>query len=277
MKTIVIATDFSKAAEDAMIYAASLTRYLNTKLIIFNTFHIPVSTAHVPTYIPNMEELEEDSRNRLEKLSMDISTKFDIEAEGFSCHGFAVDELKKLVRKKDIGLVVMGMKGESNLRTKLFGSLTTDIIREGSFPVLVIPEDTRFEVIKGILFACDSSRLSLQTDLTLLREIAMAFNAEIQILQVVKELVMPRDEAVQSAPLSNLESILTGIKQSYHVVEDDDIVDGIEEAMDDLDSDLLVMAPHKPGFWDKIFNSGNTREMALRTYIPLLALPKSSL
>lgn len=277
MKTIVIATDFSKAAEDAMIYAASLTRYLNTKLIIFNTFHIPVSTAHVPTYIPNMEELEEDSRNRLEKLSMDISTKFDIEAEGFSCHGFAVDELKKLVRKKDIGLVVMGMKGESNLRTKLFGSLTTDIIREGSFPVLVIPEDTRFEVIKGILFACDSSRLSLQTDLTLLREIAMAFNAEIQILQVVKELVMPRDEAVQSAPLSNLESILTGIKQSYHVVEDDDIVDGIEEAMDDLDSDLLVMAPHKHSFWDKIFNIGNTREMALRTYIPLLALPKSSL
>jgi hypothetical protein len=94
------------------------------------------------------------------------------------------------------------------------------------------------------------------------------------VFQVVeeKEFSLSTKEEVARMSLFDLEGNFKGVKHSYNFLKDDEVLKGIEKGIEDHKSDLLVMAPHKEGFWDKFLNRSNTRKMALRTHIPLLSL-----
>lgn len=277
MKTIIVATDFSNAGQNALEYGASLAKHLKTRLVIFNAFHIRVSTSYIPDHLPDIEDLIKENGERLAKLSAEVSNSYQIETESFSCHGFAVDELRKVVRKKEADLIVMGMTGEQNFSKKLFGSLTTAVIQEGYAHVLVVPENAVFSPLKSILFACDDDPLKSKVALNVLKEFAVAFEASIQVFQVVdeKEFSLSTEEEVARMSLFDLEGNFKGVKHSYNFVKGDDVLRGIEKGIEDHKSDLLVMAPHKEDFWDKFLNRSSTRKMALRTHIPLLSLQEN--
>lgn len=72
----------------------------------------------------------------------------------------------------------------------------------------------------------------------------------------------------------NMEKLLRNVQHSYRDLKETDVISGIEQGIQDFHADLLVIVPHKPGFWDMIFNKSNTRKMALKTHVPLLALPQ---
>lgn len=46
MYSILVATNFSKTSDNAVLYSASLAQLLNTKLVFFNAFKLPSLTAH---------------------------------------------------------------------------------------------------------------------------------------------------------------------------------------------------------------------------------------
>ena len=278
METIIVATDYSKTADNAVAYAIALAQKFQMKLILFNTYHVPFPATELPVEGDEINYLISVNQEKLEKEALEIAQKNQVVTESVASHGLMVDELKKLVVKKHADLVVMGMRGNS-IDRKLFGSLTTTTLREANFPVLVIPEKAYFRRIKRILFACDFNSITLGTRLNLLRDLATGFKSSIEVLQVVKEeaLVSKESYDMEDPEVSfNLENLLSHIKHTYRTIEDDNIVEGIEKGMQEYKADMLVMVPHRPSFWNMIFNPGNTRKMALRSEIPLLSLPNSS-
>lgn len=275
METIIVATDFSKSAKKAVKYAAALAKQLHTKLLLFNTFYIPVPTSHAPIALPNYDDLKSENSERLKILSADISSEYDIETEALSSNGYLVEDLKQLVAMKKAALIVMGMRGVS-LTKKIFGSLTIATVREGFCPVLIVPEKATFRSIKNILFACDLSKLTFKTDLTIIKEIAKVFDAEVHILEVIKarQFAISDISSDEGTKIPNgMTDVLKGIRLSYQTVKDDDVVYGIEKSLLEQETDLLIMVPHKPHFWEAIFRPGNTKKMALKTNVPLLTLP----
>ncbi|MBK7818144.1 MAG: universal stress protein [Sphingobacteriaceae bacterium] len=48
MKTILVPTDFSRVSNNAIDYAAELAVFSKSKLILFNSYHIPVAVTEVP-------------------------------------------------------------------------------------------------------------------------------------------------------------------------------------------------------------------------------------
>jgi nucleotide-binding universal stress UspA family protein len=69
------------------------------------------------------------------------------------------------------------------------------------------------------------------------------------------------------------ENMFGAFKYEYVLVEKEDVVDGIIEAIEKLQADLLVMVPHKHDIWDRLMSKSNTAKMAFQTHTPLLALP----
>lgn len=59
MKTIIIATDYSPAAGNALAYGARLARHCGAGVVLFNAYHLPVPVgvgdAMLP--LPDKEEL----------------------------------------------------------------------------------------------------------------------------------------------------------------------------------------------------------------------------
>lgn len=278
MKTIIVATDYSKAADNALDYAAAYARCAASKIVLFNAFHMPIPASTPPFPVPDIHELIALNKARLEQLASGITHTYGIHVECVSITGSFREELDEVVQRFGAELVIMGMRTGSISRS-LFGSTTTEIIRHGKYPVLVIPDGARFQGIAKILFACDFKSIRPNNKLSALQEIAQIFRARVQVFHVEQEeeLVPAGRKPQASAPDGpQLERILRGIKHTYRILQEEaDVVDGIEQGVQDYLADLLVMVPNKPDFLDRLLNLSNTRRMVLQTHVPLLALPNS--
>ena len=66
---------------------------------------------------------------------------------------------------------------------------------------------------------------------------------------------------------------LQGTNYYYKNVASNVIIEAIQDEITQINADLLIMVPHKYGFWDSLVHISKTRKMASRSEIPLLSLP----
>lgn len=273
MKTIIAATDYSPAAQNALHYAAQLAVHTGWNLVLFNSFFMPVQTLEAMMALPDIQERIAESKENLRKMAAELSQTYGIPVDQKWSLPPLFDELEELCSNYPDPLVVTGMRGNS-LERKIFGSVTTSLISNGRFPVLVIPAKAQYRDIAKIIFACDYHRLTVDQQLQPLKELAAHYRSRLQILHVEPVPAFAIEDPVPELKKGpKLESIFRGIKHTYREVGQDDIIKGIEQGVKEYHADLLVMVPHKPNFWDYIFSMSNTRKMALRSHIPLLAIP----
>ena len=72
MKTILLPTDFSPAATNAMNYAVAMAKEINASIILFHVYQIPVTITEVPVQMINIEELRKNSATHLQSLKEKI-------------------------------------------------------------------------------------------------------------------------------------------------------------------------------------------------------------
>lgn len=270
MKTLIVATDYSNAADNALDYAAALARCIDARIVLFNAFSLPIPASTPPFPVPDIHEFIADNKARLEQIASGITHSYGVEVICVSITSSVREELDELANRFQAGLVVMGMKKPSISRT-LFGSTTTSFIRYGKTPLLIVPEGARFQGIAKIMLASNRKDLTAPNSLSILHEFALLFKARVQVLHVENEL---EPAIVDESPESpRLEKILRGVKHTYRRLREEDVVEGIEKGAEEFLADLIVMVPTKTDFWDNLFHTSNTRSMASRTRIPLLSIP----
>ncbi len=272
MKTILVPTDFSDNAHNAIDYAVEIAKASNAKIILFHAFHVPTVPADVPFIMP-LDELEKDSLEGLEKIKKNIllnqANELDIVCE--TKLGFAVDEINGMIEEKSIDLVILGMRGAGYLSEKLIGSITTTLMRKAKCPVLAINENVKFKSIKNIVLACDYQKIENENVLNPLKEFVKLFNSHIYILNVTRELETAYSTG-KTEEDTQLENYLEGFDHSFKVVENEDIIDGINEFVNSNEVDMIAMITHKHTLLETIFQERNTKRMAFHTQVPILAL-----
>jgi nucleotide-binding universal stress UspA family protein len=274
MKTIIVATDYSEPARNATHYAAALARSTGAAtLMLYHSFFLPVPISDVPTNLPSEEELYDENLLKLEAVKLDLAGTYGIRVECFASPLPVVDGLPPLVKRLHADLVVVGMGSLSEFDRRVFGSTATRLIGEATFPVLVVPEATAFEPLTRILFACDQEAIAPGNELPLLRELASAFSAQVDVLHVETNQPATASAAGSHSHRGlNLETVLSGISHQYTFLQEDDVVTGIAQGIREDGANLLVMVPRRHGFWDIVFNRSTTRKMAYQAPVPLLVL-----
>jgi nucleotide-binding universal stress UspA family protein len=269
MKTIIVSTDYSSTASNALEFGANLAQIFRAKLVLFNVYH---PSAHVSNSLITPGEIDRIMKNNedhLERLRDETAQRYRINVSCIGKTGDTIDQLDQSASFVEADLVVMGV--DSNLMEyKLFGNTTTAAIRRLKTPILIVPNEIQFKGIKRILYACEYTYLAQDNQLDLLKEITRKFKAELQIFHVEtkKQIPVTADEEIG---LINV--ILEDVDHSFNFVDNPSVHHGIMQGVEDWEADLLVMVPHKAGFWESLLKGSNTREMAVRTRIPLLVLP----
>jgi len=143
IKKIMVALVFSEYAEDIFKYADMLAAKLGAELVAANI--INARDVEAVTVITNMgydvdperyiKELREERRNAFEEIAKDSavsrdSIKLILEV------GNPTDELLKIIIEENVDLVVMGVKGRTDLEHILIGSVAEKLFRRS--PVTVI-------------------------------------------------------------------------------------------------------------------------------------------
>jgi nucleotide-binding universal stress UspA family protein len=183
MKTIIVATDYSKAATNALAYASNLARQMGSRIVLCHAYYMVVTPLDVPVDLPGEEELKEDNMAKLTVLAQEVNRNYGVEVDSLSGPMPVVHFLLTVMADTKADLVVMGRKGLSKLDQRLFGSTTVSLISEAKYPVLVVHEDTSYTPLNRIMLASDLQSGDLQR-LATLNSLARSYQALVQIVHV---------------------------------------------------------------------------------------------
>ena len=76
MKTIIVPTDFSPIATNAMNFAADMALNINASLMLLHIYQVPVSMTDVPVVLVSAEELRKSSEAKLQEIKSSARTIF---------------------------------------------------------------------------------------------------------------------------------------------------------------------------------------------------------
>lgn len=270
MKTLIIATDFSKEAENALEYAGALAQQMNVKLVLINSFSIPVHASNTLLSASSFQDLINHNNEVLGKRALKLASDYSIEVAHECGLLDLTNELDQLMVKHNARLVIMGMAARS-MEQELFGNTTTAAIMKLKYPVLAIPMGSTFRGIKRILFASDDK----QDDLVLanIKDFAALLNAEIEVFYVAKKAQELRDQKGEMAGAAAISEAFGDVPHFYKSVEPGPVIREIEKEVINFEADLLIMVPHKYGFLESIIHRSKTRIMASNNSVPLLSIP----
>ncbi len=183
MKRILVPTDFSQQAENALKVAVELAKKNDSKITILHSMEMPVHLAttdkgSLPEALYFVKLAEKQFGELLEKPFINeayVTTKIG--------QGELYDDINEAVGKENIDLIVMGSHGASGFKEMFIGSNTEKVVRTSEIPVLVIKNDRPEFEIKDFVFATDFSP-ECRTTLKKAQDFAESFDATLHLLYV---------------------------------------------------------------------------------------------
>ncbi len=279
MKKILIPTDFSENAWNAVQYAARLFEDFDCTFFLLNVY-TPVffSPAEgMPVDIGFEDASRGHSLNELDKLESRIQEEIpNTKHQYISTTSFNLlsVEVKNIVEKETIDLIIMGTKGATGAKEVFLGSNTVHIIKSSKdCPVLAIPEESDFIIPSEIAFATDFKRFYSKNELLPLIDLAKAFNATIRIVYVHQDEGSLTQE--QQFNLHMLQKYFDGLKYYQHTLtKSDSVSKSLKIFTEELDIYLLAMLQYRHGFIEKLTKEPIVKRIAFHTQIPFLIIPE---
>ncbi len=274
IRRILVPTDFSLTANNALIYALALAREVEAQVFILHVYHIPsaaVTAAYPVAYYEavSIDELKKEADQRMEKLKQDYLYATQAPYECLTQLGPTVNIIARTAEEKTIDLIVMGTQKAEKVKAWL-GSVTTDTVKSSHYPVLAVPHEAHFERPRTLLLATSLTQLPVLSELDTLKTIAKEFEATIDVVYVhTKESELTRE---QIEVRESLDDCLLGIPHQFHFAPNEDVNEGIQQYLDQCEAELLVMIPQHHSFLDSLLHRSRTKQMIFHTHKPLLAI-----
>jgi nucleotide-binding universal stress UspA family protein len=137
---ILLATDSSKEAELAATTAADLAERTDSELHIVHVGEAPL--VYHPErhggYRTEYEKAETQARELLEAQVEKIKGAGATVAQAHLRMGRADEEIVDLAQTMDVGLIVMGTRGQGKMRRALLGSVSESVVRHAHCPVTIV-------------------------------------------------------------------------------------------------------------------------------------------
>jgi nucleotide-binding universal stress UspA family protein len=273
MKTIIVPTDFSPIATNAMNFAADMAVNINASLMLLHIYQVPVSMTDVPVVMVSAEELRKSSEAKLQEIKNSLThiTSGKIKVYTEARLGDVSDELEDVCKHIQPFAVIMGTRGASGIERVLFGSTTLTAIRHLKWPVIVVPPGKEYGTgIKKIGFACDFDKVVESTPIQFIKNMIKEFEAELHVLNVDYKGKHFKPETPEESML--LHELLADLNPNYHFIEHADIEDGINEFAEKNNIDLLITIPKKHKLLDSLFKQSSTKQLVTQSHVPVMCV-----
>ena len=276
MRKILIPTDFSDNAFNALKYACELFKYDTSVFFIMHAYQDDIYASgemmteetlkEVTTLVSKKsEELLDDTLKRLDAIKQNPRHTFHV----VSSNSMLIDEADRIVDEENIDLIVMGTRGKTNDRSLTFGSNTLQVLRYVQCPVLAIPEQFSGIQPRHILFPTNYLIPYKRRELKLLCELAAPYRATIDLLYISKSSHLSmRQKDNQKFITDELSKNPVNCK----TIDNKSISNAIYSYIKERDIDMLVMVNTRHSFLENILYQSTIDEMSLYLEIPFLAL-----
>ncbi|MGB3143962.1 MAG: universal stress protein [Maribacter sp.] len=277
MKNILIPTDFSENAWNALVYGIS---FFKKTPCVFHIVHVSSMGTNAtgefimyssPEILTQTILKESDEKllkllQKIEKLPLNTRHEF----KTLSLYGFLTDHLRKEVKEKGIDLIIMGTKGSSGLKAVSIGSNTGNVITKVPCTVLAVPEEATYQRPREIGFPSDFQTMYSSHILDTVKAILLTKEATLKFLYV-----SPKGEKMTDLQLNNKKVLIDYFKEiepTFHKVTGKKIDEAIECFTESRELDMLVMVAKNLNFLERILFKPTVEKISYHTNIPFLVI-----
>jgi nucleotide-binding universal stress UspA family protein len=271
METILIATDFSPAAHNALVYGVELAKSLPAKVALLHVCQ-PILAATDMFVVTTEEELMESSEELLRKEVHDLPDTETLAIEYFVEEGLPSEVIKWAAKSVKAKWIVIGMKGGNQIISKIFGSTATSICSNPNVPLIIVPQEARFTPPKTIALASD---IADETDIKIidpLEEFGIRFNSAMYVVRVIKN---EMNEVVERLLRpSRIKWHYKDLHPSFQFLTDNDVTHAMNSFVIAHSVNMVAMIAHERNIVERIFLKNNIKRMLFHSHVPLIILPR---
>ena len=272
MIKMIVPTDFSDTATNALVYAHNLSQPINGMIKVVHVYRPEV--VQIDNIAIVDKEVEELKKKQLEEFVSKINRSWIGASSGYTPMesefkvGFVADEVYKICTEPfNRNLIVVGSTGTTDNLKKFFGSVSLQLIKRSPSPVLVIPPKTTYNGIDNILYAVASIEKDMQSSPAIL-DFADMMGATVHLVHVnTKNEVYPSQTL-----LDRCKNLNPKVEVVYQEIDSTDVISTIDDYVIDNKIDMVSLTTFDRGFLSDLFHKSVTRKMAIHTDIPLLII-----
>ncbi|MFX0557911.1 universal stress protein [Maribacter sp. CXY002] len=277
MKNILIPTDFSENAWNAIKYGLALYKKIHCNFHLIHVHPIVAFAGGEAAMYASQELMErnllKESSKKLEKILIDIehlpfNTKHTFHTSVF--YGFFTDHIKQQVEDNNIDLIIMGTKGASGLQAVSMGSNTGNVITKVKCAVLAIPEDAEYRRPKEIALPTD---YQMGYDIKVLedvKDLSLINNSAVRILYAAKIGAELTNEQLKNKKF--LDNYFKDVEHSFHTVTGNKLESVVQCFTESRDIDLIAMVAKNLNFLERILFRPTVEKISYHTKVPFLVL-----
>ncbi len=272
MKQIIVPIDFSDCSKNALRNAIKIAERMHMEVILYHSVLVPVGFAEgapVGAVGYDFEELEGDSRKRLDECAAEFALLEKLPHRKMIQYGTLHENINELMQTEDVALVVMGTHGASGLAKNLIGSNAFHVMKHVSCPIIALPEDADIGNMSHIALAGDYINVPEAKTIQLVVDLAKAFYAQLHIIHIDKGNVMVKDQ-IEIA--RRMDKYLKRINHSFHFRKFDDIEEGLLAFAKEVNIELIAMISKHHNLFDRLRHTSHTKKMILDIPMPLMVL-----
>ena len=261
MRQIIVPTDFSVPAENAMLFAGGLAQKMNAGILLVHVFQIPVAMSDVPVMMVSADDLKQNADKGLEKTAEVLQKAFpDIAVQTESRMGGVTDELNDLCKEIKPFAIVIGKHGAGGIERFFFGSTSLSVVRHTNIPVIVVPEATTRKDIRSVALAVDDQTEMLPKEA--IKNITDALSLQLHVIHVQSG----------KTETKNLNQLVSGLSTTCKTIRDDEVLHGIQTYLTESNIDMLMIIPHKHSFMERLTFRTHTEELLRKLTIPIICI-----
>lgn len=244
MNKILVPTDFSEQAENALKVAAMLAKSHNAEIYLLHMMEIPMQQTDPGTShsdIPEALFFMRLAQKRFENLMAEdylqgITVHETVKAD------ITFNEIKDSCKEFNIDLIVMGSHGATGLKEMFVGSNAEKVVRTSDVPVLVIKNEHESFNVSDFVFASDFKNDNKETYKQAVK-FAEAFGSKIHLLLVITSSnFMTTYEA--NSRIKDFISGQTFDNYTITIHNDYSVEQGILNVSKDINADLIGISTH---------------------------------
>lgn len=263
-----VLTDFTAAADNALVYAATLAKPLGASLVLL---HIRRESLLDPdAFTGKIRHLTEgEVAAALEQRTRELAVPVTVESTADGIDAAVSDA----VRRHQPSLLVLGKPDTGTTPDELVSSTSLTLLRATRTPLLVVPIDSTAPVPpRHVTIAADNLPFSLKPQTAAIRELLEQLRTTLTVAHVVEpedrdDCTLARD-AVQKSGLTPENAPL-----KTHGVRHLRISGGILQGVTETHADLLLVVARRRSFLGQLFNRSVTAQVVLHGHLPILLLP----
>ncbi|MBS1509879.1 MAG: universal stress protein [Bacteroidetes bacterium] len=258
MQQVIVPLDFSQTSLNAAHYACNLYKGRTDVNIILYHFY---ATAEDKT-------VSEQYLDTLKKELLTIVPHIDVYVESGD---HFIDSLAAYAHVKAASMIIMGLTGKTPLAQRFSGTSTLKMAEKEICPVLIVPEEAKFEQLDNVLITSEMKAVDETPTLLTVKRVLQEFKPSLHVLNVderhyialTKEFKTERDK---------LETLLADFNPEFYFMRLYDFHEAVNLFAADKKIDMIIIAPKYHSFYERLFKTQHTKKMIYQSKVPVLAI-----